>query len=119
MDEQYVHSAIAKAAALINDERFNALVESKANRTSKMAKKNKGMIGGNSGGGSDLSAFEAAAGFGGGSSRKRVDDLMPSVDPEVIKESFRKTPAMSGGMGMTNVPSSYLETKQKELLQEL
>ena len=117
MDENYVNSAIARAAALMNDDHFNALVESKASRTSRIAKKNKGMLGG-SGGGSDLSAFEAAAGFGGGSRKRVNEDVMPTVDPEVIRESFRKTPAMSGGMGMVSIPKSYTETQQRQVIQE-
>ena len=114
MDESRLDSVLSHASALINSEQFNMLVEQKS---SGYRRKN-GRKGGNGGG--DLAAFEAAAGFGGQSkSGRRVnEDVMPTVNPEEIRESFRKMPAMSGGAGVTSVPASYYATQQRQVIQE-
>lgn len=114
MDESRLDSVLSHASDLINSEQFNMLVEQKS---SGYRRKN-GKKGGNGGG--DLSAFEAAAGFGGQSrsSRRVNEDVMPTVSPEEIRESFRKMPAMSGGAGVTSVPASYYATQQRQVIQE-
>ena len=118
MNEGKLDSVLSHAAALMNDERFNMLVESKASRTSRAAKKNKGMIGG-SGGGSDISALEAAVGFGGSSrqsSRQSMNEDFQMANIDQIKQSFKEQPAMSGyNMG---VPTSYYESQQRGQIRE-
>ena len=125
MDQNTVDNIIANAALLMNDERFNAIVESKSMSTHRRAKANGGKLGSNAGGGisSDLALFEAQAGFGGGSrTQTSGQNLIPKVQiqerknnlPPEIQESFKKMPPLSGGE--ISVPASY--TQSRNVIQE-
>ena len=119
MDERTVNDIIANAALLMNDERFNAIVEAKSMSTHRKAKTNGGKL--DTGGGgisSDLALFEAKAGFGGGASiQTPSQNLMPKVQtqqrksnlPPEIQESFKKMPPLSGGE--ISVPASYSQSR--------
>lgn len=124
MDQNTVDNIIANAALLMNDERFNAIVEAKSMSTHRRAKANGGKL--DSGGGgisSDLALFEAQAGFGGGGGRQTSGQhLIPKVQtqqrksnlPPEIQESFKKMPPLSGGE--IGVPASY--TQSRNVIQE-
>lgn len=120
MDQNTVDNIIANAALLMNDERFNAIVEAKTMSTHRRAKANGGKLDSGGGGGmsSDLSLFEAQAGFGGGGSRPSAGQhLIPKVQtqqrksnlPPEIQESFKKMPPLSGGE--IGVPASYTQSR--------
>lgn len=125
MDQNTVDNIIANAALLMNDERFNAIVEAKSMSTHRRAKANGGKLEAGGGGGmsSDLALFESQAGFGGGGSRTSAGQhLIPKVQtqqrksnlPPEIQESFKKMPPLSGGE--IGVPSSY--TQSRSVIQE-
>ena len=126
MNEATVQDYINQAAALMNNPRFNAIVESTSKRTHRTAKANGGKIAGGGGASFDplMASFEAQAGFGGSSTRtqsaqmqmlQEQQELIPKTTqprksnlPEEIQESFRKMPALSGGYGTAMTPpSSY------------
>ena len=120
MDQNTVDNIIANAALLMNDDRFNAIVESTSSRTHRRAKANGGKLDAGGGGGmsSDLALFEAQAGFGGGGSRQPSGQhLIPKVQtqqrksnlPPEIQESFKKMPPLSGGE--ISVPASYSQSR--------
>ena len=107
MDQKIFNQAFSRATALMNDDRFNSIVESKANIYSGT---NKGSeIGG---GYNEFSNFEAMA-FGAPSTPTAAPVSTPTYDvpsfsapvgnsaanklPAAILESFQKTPSMSGG----------------------
>lgn len=124
MDQNTVDNIIANAALLMNDERFNAIVEAKSMSTHRRAKANGGKL--DSGGGgisSDLALFEAQAGIGGGGGRQTSGQhLIPKVQtqqrksnlPPEIQESFKKMPPLSGGE--IGIPTSY--TQSRSVIQE-
>ena len=126
MDQNTVDNIIANAALLMNDERFNAIVEAKSMSTHRRAKANGGKLDAGGGGGmsSDLSLFEAQAGFGGGGSKTSSGGqrLIPKVQtqqrksnlPPEIQESFKKMPPLSGGE--IGIPASY--TQSRSVIQE-
>ena len=119
MDENRVNDIIANAAMLMNDERFNAILEAKSMSTHRRAKANGGKLdtGGSGGFSSDLALFEAQAGFGGGSRQSSGQNLIPKVQsqpkksnlPPEIQESFKKMPPLSGGE--ITVPASYGQSR--------
>ena len=125
MDQNTVDNILANAALLMNDERFNAIVESTSSRTHRTAKANGGKLDTRVGGGvsSDLALFEAQAGFGGGSrTQTSGQHLIPKVQtqqrksnlPPEIQESFKKMPPLSGGE--IGIPASY--TQSRSVIQE-
>ena len=120
MDQNKVDNIIANAALLMNDERFNAIVESTSSRTHRNAKQNGGKFvsSGGAGASSDLALFEAQAGFGGGSrTSSSGHHMIPKVQtqqrksnlPPEIQESFRKMPPLSGGE--ISIPASYTQPR--------
>lgn len=96
MDKEIFNNAFSRAVTLMNDERFNAIVESKSREKSKM---------GNRGGGSSLAHLEAQA-FGQTYStpstiqqEQYIPQQIPmsgksaaSVLPQAIRESFNAIP---------------------------
>ena len=96
MDKEIFNNAFSRAVTLMNDERFNAIVESKSREKSRM---------GNRGGGSSLSHLEAQA-FGQAYSTPSTiqqEQYIPqqtpmggksaaSVLPQAIRESFNAIP---------------------------
>lgn len=125
MDQNTVDNIIANAALLMNNERFNAIVESKSMSTHRRAKANGGKLDSGGGGGisSDLALFEAQAGFGGGGGRQTSGQhLIPKAQtqqrksnlPPEIQESFKKMPPLSGDE--IGIPASY--TQSRSVIQE-
>lgn len=114
MDQATVNSYIEAAQRLMNDDRFNALVESKAAG----AFGSKASSGGKRGTKDPtLAAFEAQAGF---SSGKQAIYEQTSVQPkkngipQEIQESFKKMPSPSAGLSVMTPPASYYGTQQAQ-----
>lgn len=137
MDSATVESYISQAAQLMNNPRFNAIVESTSSRTHRRAKANGGKLDGGGGMSADplMAQFEAQAGFGGGSSTNSMQmlaeqqtQMIPKAQPQqkrksgipdIIQESFKKMPAMSGNMGTTMTPpASYYSNTNDMLLEQ-
>ncbi len=107
MDKELFNNAFSRAVTLMNDKRFNAIVESKSRNTQK-----------SNSGSNDLSHLEAQA-FGYSQTPSVIDEqyvqqqVVPngrsaaSVLPQAIRESFNNLPPQQ-----VNVPLSPLDNVQ-------
>ena len=136
MDENSFNNALAAAQQLMNDDRFNAIVEAKADAVAGRKHRgrpaqqvqpqvqpqiqSRGML-------NEFSDFEAQAGFGTANSRPQINAPQIQIPksqprqskvPAEIQESFAKMPALSGNNGLMVPPSSYYQQPQQVITEQ-